>query len=147
MRGAVMKGAPLRVRRARRGSRLGSNIIEFAFCLVPYLTIISGAMDWAWYYHHRSALDYAAYVGCRAGAMVDPGQWSTLTTRAESAAVAAWEADWIVCPDCTFEITSVRAKPMRDLHCTITGTFSPMVGLVPAPDLVGHATVRMEIQQ
>ncbi len=137
--GAALRrvGAPLR----------GSNVIEFAMCLMPYLVMMSAAIDYAWYYHHRNALDYSAYVGCRAGAMVEPSQWNALTTRAQNAGTAAMAEEWIKCPDCTFAITSVRARPMRDLRCSITGTFQPMIGLVPTPDLIGRATVRMEIQQ
>lgn len=131
----------------RTGPRRGANMLEFALCLLPYLYMMGGALDYAWFYHHRNALDYAAYVGCRAGAMVEPNQWGALTYRATAAAENALEDDWVNCPDCEFTITSERARPMRDLRCAITGTYQPLVGLVPTPDLVGRATVRMEIQQ
>lgn len=102
----------------------------------------------------RSALASSVALGCRAAALVDPGEgdtdWDTLATAAEDEVLLALASTGAPCePDeCTVELSSFGTDPGRSLGCTVSREFQPLTSLVLDPMAIAATiVVRMEWQR
>ena len=133
----------------QRRQRRGSNIIEFALLLPVFWLIIAGSMDLGWYLTHQAALDDAVNRGCRAGALVDPGDSEVnvdgVVTGAELGMLAAMarspagECDG----DCDMTVELFGDPPQRSIQCTATRPFTPLLGVVLSESVMTSGTVAM----
>jgi len=137
--------------RARRG---GATALEFALVLVVFVPLVAGVMDVAWLAFQRSALASSVALGCRAAALVDPGEgdsdWATLANSAEDEILAALASTGAPCEplECTIGVRSFGADPGRSLGCTVSRDFTPLTSLVLDPmPIESTIVVRMEWQR
>ncbi|MDP2310076.1 MAG: pilus assembly protein [Pseudomonadota bacterium] len=135
-------------------ARRGASALEFALILPIFVALLAGVMDLAWLAFQRSALSSSAALGCRVGALVDPGEgdmyWSELEENAQLAIVDALAATGSVCDpeDCTVAVSSFGTDPGRSLGCTVTREFRPLTGLILDPMPIEYTiVVRMEWQR
>ena len=147
-------GAPLRPmsRRSPR-SRRGASSLEFALVLPVFLALLAGLLDYGWYLFQQAGLDAATQAGCRAGALVDPGEadmdLGAALAVAEGEIARALAAGGSPCGgDCTYDITTEGAAPARSLRCTTRRSVAPLLGLsVRARSLEARSLARFERQR
>jgi hypothetical protein len=137
-----------------RRSRSGANMIEFALILPTFLLMLMGLMDFGWLFFMRTSLDGAATRGCRAGALIDPGEDEANLVAVHTAADDAMRAELALngsgaCgPDCYTRIGLEGDPPGRSLICEVGRRYTPLVGMVLGPmDLESRIAVRMEWQR
>jgi hypothetical protein len=114
--------------------RRGSAAIEFALTLPIWLGIVFALVDFGYLFYRFSALDNAANVGCRDGAIVDPGDTdqhiaqviARASDRMREVLVALGDPD---CDTCVFQAYTLGSPPQRSLVCVVTRDFDPMLGL------------------
>lgn len=138
---------------SRRGRR-GTSALEFALILPIFVALIAAVMDMSWLAFQRSALTSSAALGCRVGALFDPGEsdalWDDLEESAELAILDALAATRATCDpsDCTVIVQAFGADPGRSLGCTIRRTFRPLTPLILDPmEIESTVVVRMEWQR
>jgi hypothetical protein len=139
----------------RWGSRRGTNAAEFALILPTFIFLIMTLMDFGWLFFQRTTLDMAATVGCRAGALVDPGDEERFMSRVQDRADAAMRAELLrsgagECDDdtCYTDVIAYGASPGRSLLCVVGRDIEPLVGLALEPmTLESSIAVRMEWQR
>ncbi|MDP2316657.1 MAG: TadE/TadG family type IV pilus assembly protein [Pseudomonadota bacterium] len=139
---------------SRRAARRGASALEFALTLPVFVVLVVGVADLAWLAFQRSALSSSVALGCRAGALVDPGlgdvDWADLETAAEAGVLDALAATGAGCEpdDCVVTITSFGSDPGRSLGCTVSRDFAPLTALVMEPIRIESTiVVRMEWQR
>lgn len=136
-----------------RRSKRGNTAVEFALTLPVFTLMVLGMIDVSWLYYHRSALDTAASVGCRAGALVDPGRGNAnigdVQYAAEEALLEALKANGGGdCDSCEVTVTTFGASPGTSLRCDVTRDFTPVAGfVVGATSLSSTMVVRLEYQR
>lgn len=140
--------------RTRSTGRRGASALEFALILPVFVALIAAVMDLSWLMFQRSALSSSAALGCRVGALVDPGQddadWDQLEDSAELAILDALAATRAPCDpeDCSVVVRSFGTDPGRSLGCTIERTFRPLTPLIMNPfQIESTIVVRMEWQR
>lgn len=136
-----------------RRTRRGAEALEFALVLPVWVLLVLGSADFGWLYFHRTALDSAANTGCRAGALLDPGEdevnISANYARVEERALAALEGMGAPCAgECSVAVAAFGAAPGRSLRCELDRDFRPLIGFV-VDDLRMQAVqvARMEVQR
>lgn len=119
--------------RNNRGRR-GGNAIEFALCLPIWVLIVAAIMDFGWIFYAQTTLDAAANIGCRDGALMDPGQSDAniedieeVTTLRMLAVLAAFGDD--DCDHCGVQASTAGDPPQRSLVCEATRRITPLTGL------------------
>lgn len=134
--------------------RRGAEAVEFALVMPVFVTILIGMIEMSWLFYTRASLDSSTSVGCRAGALVDPGireaNLSEVQDAANSALITAMsELGLRECDTrCSSEVALRGSTPSRTLVCSVTYDFQPLIGLVlPQTDLVANQVVRMEWQR
>ncbi len=138
---------------ARRGRR-GAEAIEFALVAPVFITLVVGMMDVAWLYWTETSLDVSTHIGCRAGALVDPGvgetDLATVLSVTEAALVEAMTSHGLPGCDerCEATVAPFGARPGRALTCEVSYTYTPLIGFAFG-DLTLSSTqiVRMEWQR
>lgn len=121
-------------RPAEQRRRRGVYAIEFAFTLPLWFFLLLAVADFSWLYMHQAALDHAAAVGCRAGAIVDPGDYDTNiseVTVAATDAIQALLARYALVPmdDFVLSAHTEGAPPTRVLVCDASWRVDPAVGV------------------
>ena len=139
----------LHTRRRRRGAE----IVEIALILPIFVLILMAMMDIAWVFFHQSALDASANIGCRAGALIDPGQSDEYLDDLEQVAQAALLQALIEngtgsCEgECVTEVSTFGDSPGRSLLCEVQRDVDPLLGIVVSPmTLDSVQVVRLEWQ-
>lgn len=133
----------------QRRNRRGSNIIEFTLLLPVFWLFIAGSIDITWYLTHQAALDDAVNRGCRAGALVDPGDREIYLDGVQIGAQAAFQEAMLRSPaggcegDCTFSVGLFGDPPLRSIRCDATQTFQPILGIVMSEQTKRAGTVAM----
>ena len=129
-------------------------MVEFALTLPAFTLVIVASMDFGWLFFQRSALDSSASIGCRSGALVDPGQadiyLSDLQSAAQASMVQAFEEAGGDCSTgaCTTSVSTFGDVPGRSLQCSVSYEFTPLIGWVVDPlTLQSSQIVRMEWQR
>lgn len=137
----------------RHTPRTGSAAIEFALTLPIWLAIVFALVDFGFLYYRFSALDNAANVGCREGAIVDPGDAdqhidlviNRASDRMREVMTALGDED---CDTCVFDAYTLGTPPQRSLVCVVTRHFDPMLGLFVGPRTLRTVQVaRLEWQR
>lgn len=125
----------------RTKPRRGNAAIEFALTLPIWIAIMFALVDFGYLFFRYTALDDAANVGCRDGAIVDPGDAdqhigqviARASDRMREVLAALGDAD---CETCVFQAYTLGTPPQRSLVCVVTRDFDPMLGV-----FVGHRSL------
>lgn len=111
--------------------RRGNAIVEFVLMLPVILIIISGSIDYGFYFHRQSGLTQATYATARY-ASLHPDDINGAITLGENSFLAATgdAGNFYV------EVSGVRP----DIHVTVISNalFNPIVGLIPTPAEHNH---------
>lgn len=137
-----------------RNRRRGASAVEFSLLAGLTIGLLSGVIDYGWILFHQSALDSSISAGCRAGALVDPGEGEVdMDTVFETADEAVKDALLSYgaggCGSaCTTQVEAYGERPGRSLLCSVSRDIQPVIGLV-APDITLESSiaVRMEWQR
>lgn len=126
----------------RTSNRRGNNAVEFALTLPVYVALLSGIVDFGWYFNQRMAVTMVARDAARAASLVELG--GLVESEGEAQGQASLAASGLSGDvDCTLAGTS----PDQLVTCAVTVTFQPIIGLAPSTDTVaGMLTMRMEEQ-
>ncbi len=134
--------------------RRGAEAIEFALVMPVFLAIITAMMDLSWLFYTESSLDVSTHIGCRAGALVDPGRdesnLAEVHAVTNAALVTAMEAQGLDDCDnrCTSQVDTFGSAPARTLTCEVAYQFTPLLGLGLAEmTLSSTQVVRLEWQR
>ncbi len=137
-------------------ARRGGTALEFGLILPVFVLLVGAIMDMAWLFYMESALDRAVMLGCRAGALVDPGEGdASIATTKSKAETVMEEALWMnatglsaIPESLTTTVTTHGSSPGRSLVCEATVEFQPLIGIVLDPLTLGSATaIRLEWQR
>lgn len=138
----------------RRTPRRGATALEFALILPVFVALLAGIMDVSWFAFQRSALASSVAIGCRTGAIFDPGfgdaEWDTLELRVDTAIREALAATAAACESdtCTIEVSSFGVDPGRSLSCSVRRDVTPLTSLLFDPlSIESTIIVRMEWQR
>jgi hypothetical protein len=120
--------------RYHSASRRGGNAIEFAMCLPLWVLVVAAVMDFGWIFYAQATLDAAANIGCRDGALMDPGEGDLnleeieeVTTLRMLAVLAAFGED--SCDHCGVSASTAGDPPQRSLICEATRRITPITGV------------------
>lgn len=136
-----------------RSTRAGSAALEFALTLPIWIALIFALVDFGYLFFRFSALDAAANVGCRDGAIVDPGEADQYINRVIDRAYERMQGTLAAlgdpdCTGCAFDAYTAGAAPQRSLVCVVSREFNPIIGLFVGPTtLVSTQVARLEWQQ
>jgi hypothetical protein len=132
--------------------RRGANAIEFALTLPVFIAIIMAIFEFGWMFFMRSTIIHAVRDGCRAGAVIPPGD-----APSPEAVATARMTDFLAGYDiecrgsaerCGVDIEPTGESPFQTMDCTLTVVYEPLVGLIPTPDhLSARSVVMYEIQR
>lgn len=124
--------------------RRGANAIEFALLYPLFLWMVTGVIDYGWFFVIRADADSAVHDGARVGAMTlkkdDPAAAATTVVQSRFQANG-----YAVVPT----VTSVLGGASPDAYITVSATVEvePLVGLVPCPSTISaKAVMRLEDQ-
>jgi hypothetical protein len=140
--------------RSASSRRRGAEAIEFALVMPVFITVSMAMMDLAWLFYTESSLDVSTHIGCRAGALIDPGlgeaNLAEVHEVTSTALVQAMSAQGL--PDCAercqAQVGAVGSNPSRTLTCAVDYTFTPLLGMGLAElELSSTQVVRMEWQR
>lgn len=136
--------------RSRQGRR-GSTAIEFAMLFPAFFTITVGLIDGSWIIFQRIAMEAAIQEGCRAGAILDPGQGQAdlpdVLASAEDAVDLAMMRYGLTCTSCTVSAAATTIDGVLNIECTYTNQAEGPVGFMPAVTLTTGALMRFEVQR
>lgn len=133
--------------------RSGSFALEFALTLPVWFAVMSFLADASWMVFHLETLDAATTAGCRAGALIDPGESDQRIADVLDAAHAEMlatlqELGAGTCETCTMSARSVGAPPRRSLVCAATREVEPVSGLFfDTRTLESRVVTRLEWQR
>lgn len=140
--------------RRRFGSRRGAEALELALIMPVLVALFGGMMDIAWLFYTESSLDASTNLGCRAGALIDPGVAESnlaevRATTQEALVTAMSEQGLANCADrCAAEVEVFGETPGRTLTCSITYAYTPLIGIASGSmTLESTQVVRMEWQR
>lgn len=116
-------------------SRRGSQIIEFALLFPIQVLLILGVMDAAWGLHHLGVLDAAAHRGCRAGSLMDPGEFDQKIEEVQEQVEGVMRAyvEGVTgrpCEVCVAAVWTEGAPPLRRLRCRIGMDVPSLTGVM-----------------
>lgn len=138
----------------RIGGRRGAETVEFALVAPVFIGLLIGMFDISWLFYTESTLDTATHLGCRAGALVDPGMNESNLSDVEDAAMTALVAAMTShglseCDErCTASVETFGTSPSRALTCKVTFDFVPLIGLgLTEMTLSSTQVVRLEWQR
>lgn len=153
MQGPVPRGSGL-LARLRRRPRRGAEALEFALVLPVFVLLLVGMADVAWLFYTESSLDAATNIGCRAGALIDPGiaesNLSEVQSTTQDALVTAMTEQGLpACADrCRAAVSVFGETPGRTLNCQVTFAYEPLIGFALGDlNLTATQVVRMEWQR
>ncbi len=134
-------------------ARRGGNAIEFALCLPLWVLIVAAIMDFGWIFYGQTTLDAAATIGCREGALMDPGEGDVnisdieeRTTLRMLAVLSSFGLD--ECDHCAVEASTAGEPPSRSLVCEATRRITPITGIFTDERTLHSAQVaRLEWQR
>lgn len=128
--------------------------MEFALILPVFVALMGGVFDLSWLAFQRSALAASVALGCRQGAIYDPGigdaHWSSLVAEVEEGVNAALTATGAPCePDeCVITVSDFGTAPGRSISCTVSRDFSSLTSIaLPDMEITATNVVRLEWQR
>ncbi len=138
-----------------RSRRSGTTAAEFALILPTFVMLLMTMMDFGWLFFQRATLDMAAAAGCRAGALIDPGEGDTRMADVSDAAdqTMRWEL-WAAgagdcqAGSCWTDVIPYGDPPGRSIICVVGRQIDPLIGLaVGQMRFESSIAVRMEWQR
>jgi Flp pilus assembly protein TadG len=136
-----------------RRNRRGSEAIELGLIMPIFALLLMAMMDVSWLFFHQSALDASANIGCRAGALIDPGEndenLAYLEFVAQEALINALIDNGTGSCDgtCSTSVSTFGSTPGRSLLCQIDRDVEPLLGVVISPMTIDSTqVVRLEWQ-
>lgn len=138
-----------------RRDRRGASALEFALLLPVFVVLLTATIDLGWLFYQRSAIASAAALGCRAGALVDPGVddvwWEDLEAAVQTRVEETFAATGAPCDltgDCVTAVEAFGEDPGRSIGCSVSRGYTPLVGMViPSMTLSYRMVVRLEWQR
>lgn len=131
--------------------RGGSTAIEFAMLFPVFFTLTVGLIDCSWIIFERIAMEAAIQEGCRAGAILDPGQdqadINDALTTAEDRIELAMMRYGLTCTDCTVNAGALVVDDVLNIQCSYTNDATGPVGFIPTLTLNAGALMRFEVQR
>jgi Flp pilus assembly protein TadG len=122
--------------------------------LPVFVLLIGGMIDVSWQFYAESGLDSATSIGCRAGAIIDPGvaesnMVEVQSTTHDALVLAMSQQPLSDCEEgCTVEVSVVGQTRSRTLVYAVGYDFEPILGMALAPmTLSATQVVRMEWQR
>jgi Flp pilus assembly protein TadG len=123
--------------------------------VMPVLVLlIVGMMDIGWLFYTESSLDAATNLGCRAGALIDPGvaegNLAEVQDTTQEGLVAAMSEQGLgnCAEQCEATVSVFGETPGRTLSCVVTYEFRPIIGMtLGSLTLEATQVVRMEWQR
>ncbi len=134
-------------------STRGVAALEFAILFPVFMAVLIAIIDYGWLFYYRAAMDSATNTGCRAGSLVDPGEFESniadVQDRAKAVTSTTLSHLGIACDGrCGVDATPFGTNPGRSLQCTLNYDFDPLVGLYLAPLTMQSLQVsRLEYQR
>lgn len=135
----------------RARDRGGAHLLEFALTLPVFLSLMLGMIEFGWFFFQKAAIDSAVHIGCRQGAVLDPGTNDAalpanilLTVQGIKDVMAE---NGVVCDGCSVQVVDLYNMPARSLSCTVSQEYIPLVNVIDAVPITSRAIVRMEIQR
>lgn len=124
---------PVHLRGLTHRLRRGGAVLEFALSLPVLVTLLTGILDYGWFFHQRTALLDAAKDATRMGVAADRGENPVTST--ETMARLILEDTGIGCSggDCEVDVVAHTLDELHVITTTIRRTFEAPAGLVPAP--------------
>lgn len=112
--------------------RRGANAVELGLTLPVFFALLSGVIDYSWYFFGMAMGELAAHRGCRAAATVDP-----VFGDPQGRATAVFD-QWLAhvgrtCADGACVVHQEGDLPTLRLVCEVGWPTTPLVGLVPLP--------------
>ena len=130
--------------------RRGASALEFALTLPVVMIVLAGILEYGWYLFQLSNVVHALRDGTRIGVTVPLASSTPPTTRAEEHARAVMNGLGVPCEDgdgCMVTAVINASDEFDVLNLTIEVNYDPIVGLLPAPDLLrGTFTMMMQEQ-
>ncbi|MEL6347595.1 MAG: TadE family protein [Myxococcota bacterium] len=136
-----------------RRHRRGANLIEFALLLPFFVLLMSGFIDIGWLFFQQSLNDSAVAVGCRTGALVDPGIdeanfTDVVSTVEDTTRELIVQGGGTTCSECAVTVTRFGSNPARSILCSVTRPLDPLTNLtIGSLNLESAIAVRMEWQR
>ena len=115
-----------------RRNRRAANAIEFALTMPVLLGLMSGLMDWGWYFHRQLAVDATVRDAIRIGAMVSSESTSTPEQVASDALVSAFAAQGFD-GSMLLDVRRNGDIGQQTLHVGVEIPYSAPVGIIPVP--------------
>ncbi|MEZ4234591.1 MAG: pilus assembly protein [Myxococcota bacterium] len=137
----------------RRRTARGTHVVEFALLMPLFLMLVMGCIEYSWVMVHRTAINSAVDVGCRAASLVDPGLRETnkaaVTGKAASEMVTWFDQHGPGCKgSCVSAVDLVGSLPGRSVRCRLQIDYTPITGFLPTPSIMAAtAVVRLEYQR
>lgn len=125
--------------------RTGASAVEFALTLPILMSILSGVVDYAWYFHQRDEVLMAVRDATRLGATVPLSEAPAVVTRLQVASRLS-ELGYS-CPSahCIINVSIDTASHMPRLRVQASLPYESPIGLVPVPTtLDARATLALE---
>jgi hypothetical protein len=134
-----------------RTPRTGSAAIEFALTLPLFVLLVTAIFEFGWMFFMRSTVIHAVRNGCRAGAVIPPGESPSAAEVAQGQMTAFMAGYSVDCRGdtarCGITISTEGESPYQTMACTLAIAYEPIIGLIPAPEnLSARSVVMFEIQ-
>ena len=124
-------------------NRRGGNAIEFALCMPVLIMILTGIMDYGWFFTQQHSVLAATRVGARTGSTASATESPAVLakTATEAALTNSGFSGYTV----TTGITGVAPDQVVTVSASVP--FTELVGMVPKPDaIIASLTMRLEDQ-
>jgi len=119
--------------------------------LPVYILLLAWVVDGSWLVYQSSVVEGAAQYGCRAGAIIDPGQddisLQNVLDTAEDVMLEEVAALGGACHACSATASVGGTPPERILVCKARNGYDPLFGLLNPTTLEGSAMRRLEWQR
>jgi len=126
--------------------RRGANALEFALVAPILVALMTGVVDYGWYFSERIALVSAVRDAARVGVTTSQQDERSPEQTAEDALIAAL-SDQGYRGTIYVDIALEGSAPDQNLSVTAALPYQPLVGFVPNPDFLRSSLVmRMEDQ-
>jgi Flp pilus assembly protein TadG len=126
-------------------SRRGSNTVEFALVTPLLLAMVSGIVDYSWFFTNQTGMVYAVREGTRTGALCAQG--GDPEDAAIMSVVAELEGQEVVGDANITATLSNDPYPTQTITVSANADWVPLIGLLPTPAKISATwTMRMEDQ-
>lgn len=115
------------------GSRRGGTAVEFALVAPLALGLVSAVLDYGWWLAQHHVCVRAAHEGARLGALAGETEATVVAEEETYAVLDGWGS---LAPRAPTVRVSLDTSTIPLVVVTIEGRSTPLVGLVPLPDIL-----------